>query len=128
MLYCTFWDEIITGCFSHTMIKAGHVLNGPYYNRYFLNLLIQDSVHSYLNAAVSHNKLKKKLTTIPHACNPCVPHFLLKLKNPIHQSLRCGWALKSKLALNSIYVKGQWTQTSWNIDINRHNSITASDN
>lgn len=106
MLNCTFSDTMITGCFCPYMIKAGHALDGPCYNRYFLNILVQDSVHSYLNAAVSHNELRKKLTTIPHACNSCVPHFLLKLKNPIHQCLRCGWALESKLALNSIYVKG----------------------
>ena len=99
MLNCTFSDAI-TVCFCTSYNDQGRTcIRWPRYNRYFLNLLIQDSVHSYLNAAVSHNESRKKLATIPHACNSCVPHFLLKLKNPIHQCLRCGWALKSKLAL-----------------------------
>ena len=47
-----------------------------------------------------------KLTSVPHARDPCVSHLFLELEDPIHQSFRCGWTLiKELVSFNSIWME-----------------------
>jgi hypothetical protein len=76
----------------------------------------------------SLKKRERKSTPVPHAGYPCVPHFLLKLENSIHQRLRSRRALMEPLVAKRAQVERGDQHTTRNIDINRDNPVAAADN